>query len=162
MERTVYGSSCAATQHRGISACISRTLAMRRGSTMVESAIFFPLIVLSAMFAAYMIINMYSMTALQSYMHILVRGESAAKSGTADIQIDAAEVTDRYRQEAESKKIDTQEGKRFMASYMEAECAETYYGGRLTRRNGVSVRFHGRVYIIDEANFVRTTRLLPG
>jgi uncharacterized protein (UPF0333 family) len=127
---------------------------------MVESAIFFPIIVLSAMFVIYMLINLYSMTALQAHTHVVVRAESAARSGTADIQLGASYTVDRFRRAAEAKGIQMDEGKRFTSTYMEAESSETYVGGRLTRSGGIRVGFYGRSYVIDETKLARLVHTL--
>jgi hypothetical protein len=122
---------------------------------MVESAIYFPIIVLSAMFVIYMLINLYSMTALQAHTHIAVRSNSSARSGTASIQIGAANQTDRYRQAAEAKGIYMKEGRRFITQFIEATSEETYFGGRMTQSGGIRKAFYGRSYVIDETKAAR-------
>jgi hypothetical protein len=126
---------------------------------MVESAIYFPLIVLAVMFTIYMLINMYSMTALRANLHILVRSESAAKIGTTDIRTED-ETSDRYRRAAEANTVEMREGRQFAATYVEAESGSTYYGGRLTRRRGIRAECYGRAYLIDETDLARIAHTL--
>jgi hypothetical protein len=129
---------------------------------MVESAIYFPLILLSALFVVCVFVNFYCATALRAHMHILVRSESAAKNGTAEIRIDDENTGDRFRREAEAKRIDLSEGRRFAAACIEAENETTYYGGAPMRRDGLVEVSYGRAYVIDEAEYARIAGALTG
>ncbi|MDR3225939.1 MAG: hypothetical protein LBT52_06590, partial [Clostridiales Family XIII bacterium] len=64
---------------------IRRVRSARAGSAMVESAIYFPVIVLCIMFVIYVMIDMYSEAALQSHLHLMVRAESGRLSGVTDV-----------------------------------------------------------------------------
>ncbi|MDR3304660.1 MAG: hypothetical protein LBS85_01310 [Clostridiales Family XIII bacterium] len=129
---------------------------------MVEAAIFFPIAILAAMAVLYLLINVYSQTALQAHMHLFVRAEAASEGERVSVRLEESSPMDRYRAEAESVSIETNEGRRFTARYIEAERSKRYFGGRLANPLGYEMEYYGRCYVIDEAALVRLRELVTG
>ena len=132
-----------------------RLLCENKGSTMVESAIILPLVILTMISVVYLFINIYSQASLQANMHILLRHEVATANDLTSVAISDAYERDKYRQVAENKAIDIVEKKRFVNSYLEASTSMEYLGGGLTRGSVYKMKYYGRFYKIDEAKGVR-------
>jgi hypothetical protein len=115
----------------------------KRGSAMVEAAIFFPITIFAVMAVFTLLLNLYSQTALQAHMHLYVRAEAAAVGDRVNVRIGDAYVRDRYRQEAESVS--------FALETEKSDGRVPYYWGERTDLRGFEREFFGRWYVIDEA-----------
>jgi hypothetical protein len=117
---------------------------------MVESALYFPLIVLGIMFTIYVMIDMYSLAALQARLHLSVRAESARLSGVTDAAaVGQGTDYDRYRAAAYAKRIDLGEGRSGGAKTATASTSADYGAGRMAGSAHVEKR--ARSYVIREA-----------
>jgi Flp pilus assembly protein TadG len=141
---------------------VNRIVKGRRGSAMVEAAIFFPIAVLVAMAVLYLMINLYSQASLQAHLHVTVRKEAAEEKENARVEIVDAYARDPYRREAETVSFDTAKSSRYGTEYIEASCEKRFFGGRLTDPNGFEMAYYGRSYAIDEAFRVRMGEVLHG
>ncbi|MDR1068010.1 MAG: hypothetical protein LBL36_02045 [Clostridiales Family XIII bacterium] len=120
------------------------------GSAMVESAIVFPLIILSALFTISMMINYYSECSLRSKMHEELRDRAAAGTGTTELVLTEAGKPDIFRAKAESIDITYGEGGGTLSPYISADATERYTGGMLTRSGRIDRVYTARSYSIDE------------
>jgi hypothetical protein len=152
----------AGSYREGLVERLRKCLAGQRGSTMVESAIVLPVVILSVMAVLYLLINQYTSVCLSSHVHMLLRQEAVEEGNLTEVRIDDAYVRDRYRREAESASIHATRGRRFTAEYLEAEKEKKYFGGRLADSGGYSSYYYGRSYIIDEAKIARTLDRVSG
>jgi len=137
----------------------------RRGSAMIECAIYFPLIVLAAMAVFILMLNLYSDTAFQAHLHTEVRREAYfSGAGTVTILIDGEE-RDRYRKAMEDIEISTveaHEGSLVDVPYVKAESGLRSYGNAMTDRDGYDMEYYGSSYILDEEKCVRWGKLFFG
>ena len=121
---------------------------------MVEAAIFFPIAVFCAMAVMALLLNIYSQTATQAHLHILIRGEAAAYGDRTQARLTDAYERDRYRREAESVSFAISETGNWFHKSLEASRSKTYYGGRFTDPEGYETEYKARSYIIDESGIV--------
>ena len=127
----------------------------KKGSTMVESAIIFPIVLLATISIVYLFINIYSQATLQANMHVLLRSEAGSEGDFLSAEIEDAYSRDKYRQNAESVSIEITKNKFFITEYLEANKSKTYRGGGLTVGNVYGMEYYGRVYLINESLIVR-------
>ncbi|MDR0519918.1 MAG: hypothetical protein LBG82_07735 [Clostridiales Family XIII bacterium] len=125
----------------------------RRGSAMVESAIYFPIMVLCVMFVIYVMIDMYSIASLQSHLHMAVRAESGRLSGVTDINADGGTGYDRYRAASFAKKVRLGAGNSGGVGTAEGSVSAKYGAGRMVRK--VKVGMSSRAYAIKETGGIR-------
>jgi hypothetical protein len=122
---------------------------------MVEAAIFFPIVIFAIMATLYLLINMYSQTSSQAFMHERLRQQVADRAEIVSVKIDDEFVRDKYRRSAESVGIGITEGQVFGRDYLEARADNRYFGGLLAKSGGYKYEFYGRNYVIDEGEIVR-------
>jgi hypothetical protein len=131
-----------------------RIVGRRLGSAMVESAIYFPFIVLGIMFTIYVMIDMYSMAALQAHLHLVVRAESGKLSGVTEIaRVGDGAGYDRYRAAAFAKRVTLGEGRSGRAKTATASASAGYGAGRMT--GTVKIDKSARAYVVREISGVR-------
>jgi hypothetical protein len=118
---------------------------------MVESAIVFPIIILSAMFTVYMTLNYYSECSLRSKLHEDVRDKSAIAVGKTDMELIQAGKPDRFRAEAESIGAKYSSGGGLFDKYMQADASAHYDGGMFTLKKRIERIYSARAYEIDES-----------
>lgn len=131
----------------------------RSGSALVESAIYFPLIILCVMFVIVMLINYYSVTALGAHLHMTVRERAGEESGTSELVLVSGGYPDKYREAAESKHLGITDEKLGLRTVMKAEPKEKYTGGLLTGSVRAKRNFYGRSYVTEEKKIVRLADL---
>jgi hypothetical protein len=121
---------------------------------MVESAIYFPFIVLGIMFTIYVMIDMYSIASLQAHLHLSVRAESGRLSGATDVGgIGSGTGYDRYRAAAFAKRIKLGEGRSSNASTATGSASAKYGAGRMA--GSVKKETSARSYAIRETEGLR-------
>jgi hypothetical protein len=121
---------------------------------MVESAIYFPFIVLGIMFTIYVMIDMYSIASLRSHLHLAVRAESGRLSGVTDISsVGNGSAHDRYRVASFAKRIKLGEGRSNMNRTSTGSASAKYVAGRMA--GSVKVFMEARSYAISEINGIR-------
>jgi hypothetical protein len=136
-----------------------RGLGNKRGTAMVEAAIVFPLVIASVMAVIYLLINLYSFTALRSALHVALRAEAGADTGLTEASIVDGRVYDRYRLAAERRGISFErERKNLINPYVSAEEFKTYTGNGMIE-GGVTREHYGRWYILDEVSVIRNLAL---
>lgn len=123
------------------------------GSTMVEMAIIYPLIIAVIMVLIYLMINIYSAASLQSSLHMQVRTESATRNELAEVSINGTNFIDRYRAKAESINIPLVDEK----DYVYASVGRDYRGNAMIKSSTYRKEY-GRAYLIDEADYYRKWR----
>jgi hypothetical protein len=122
---------------------------------MVESAIYFPFIVLGIMFTIYVMIDMYSIAALQAHLHIAVRAESGRLSGVTDASAASGKTAyDRYRSAAFAKRVTLGEGRAGRAKTATGSVSEKYGAGRMA--GSVKVEKNARAYVLRETRMEKT------
>jgi hypothetical protein len=122
---------------------------------MVESAIYFPFIVLGIMFTIYVMIDMYSIASLQAHLHISVRAESGSLSGVTEADVlSGASGYDRYRDAAFAKKIKLGKGTAKNTKTATGAVTKKYSGGRMV--GSVKVGMNARAYSIKEMDGIRS------
>jgi hypothetical protein len=120
---------------------------------MVESAIYFPIMVLCVMFVIYTMIDMYSIASLRSHLHMDVRAESGRLSGVSDVKVSGGTGYDRYRRAAFAKKISLGAGKSGGAKTAQGTVSAKYGAGRMA--SNVKVAMSSRAYAIKETGGIR-------
>jgi hypothetical protein len=126
----------------------------RSGSTMVESAIYFPFIVLGIMFTIYVMIDMYSIASLQAHLHLSVRAESGRISSVTDVGgIGDGTGYDRYRSAAFAKRIKLGEGKSSNTATATGAASAKYGAARMV--GTVKTEMGARSYAIRETEGLR-------
>jgi hypothetical protein len=129
-----------------------------RGSAMVEAAIVLPLVLASVMAVVYLMLNLYSFTALRSSLHVSLRAEANAETDLTEARVVDGRVYDRYRIAAERRGISFARDRKGLAPYAEAEEFKRYAGNGMISGD-VRKRHFGRYYILDEADAVRKLSL---
>jgi hypothetical protein len=131
----------------------------KRGTAMVEAAVVFPLVIASLMAVIYLMINLYSFTALRSSLHIAVRAEADTETGLTEAAVADGRVYDRYRLAAERRGISPElRRKGLINPYVAAEENKSYTGNAMIR-SGVTRTHFGRFYVLDEVGVVRNLSL---
>jgi|GEM_PF-3436299 len=125
-----------------------------RGSVMVEGAIYFPLVIICLAFTVLMFIHFYRITALSAHMHMVVRDEAGLRAGTTLLETQSSKK-DKYRTEAESKRIKITTGEKYVRPYIEGTVSERYTGGRLTGGKKINRKYHARSYLANEKLLIR-------
>ena len=126
-----------------------------RGSAMVESSIYFPIIILASMFIIYMMINMYSETAFQAKLNKEVRAESMKIIGNAEVSISKDGKDDKYRKVAEAREISYSDGGKYYAtSYIVGSGMLEMKGEILTGYKRIKNRYSARAFSISEKNYI--------
>ena len=132
-----------------------KILSETNGSTMVESAIILPFVILAAITLVYLFINIYSQLCLQANMHIALRAEAGERNGLTTVSIQDAYERDEIRSYAENESFEFDTGRLFITQYIEGSKIKRYRGGGLTARMQFERKFNGRYYLLDEALIVR-------
>ncbi|MDR1778835.1 MAG: hypothetical protein LBR14_03675 [Clostridiales Family XIII bacterium] len=146
-------------QMRGLTAMRAKLMEEKSGTAMVESALYFPLVILCVLFTIYMMIHLYSLTAAQASVHMASRQAAAEDSGVTQIEIQTEGDVDRYRAAAEALPLATEDGKRFAAPYKQTTAEQAYEGGSLVW-HAARREITGRWYVIDEEKYVRGVELV--
>jgi hypothetical protein len=121
---------------------------------MVESAIYFPFIVLGIMFTIYVMIDMYSIASLQAHLHLSVRAESGRISGATDVgEFGDGTSYDRYRSTAFAKRIKLGEGRTAKTDTATGSASAKYGAGRMA--GSVKTEASARSYAIRETDGLR-------
>ena len=126
---------------------------------MVEAAVIFPLVIASVMALIYLMINLYSFTATQSYLHVELRGESGSQSGLTEREIVGGAAFDRYRAAAERREITIENYNRVLRPYVSAQSLGEYAGNAIAGPSVERAAF-GRSYLIDEAELARRAEFI--
>jgi hypothetical protein len=120
-----------------------------RGASMVEAAIYLPMVILCIMFTIYMMLNMYTSCVSQSDLHIKVRREADKKTAVAAVEINEASGKNRYEAAAESSKTEMSDGSKFAAAFKEGRRTSKGEGGRMIKTTWKEPQY-GRWYVINE------------
>jgi hypothetical protein len=131
----------------------------KRGTATVEAAVVLPLALAAAMAVVYLMINLYSFTALRSFLHVALRAEADAETGLTELVIADGRVYDRYRLAAERRGISAERRRSGLINPCVAAEEVKSYRGNAMIRNGVKRTHFGRYYILDEAGIVRNLAL---
>jgi hypothetical protein len=132
----------------------------QRATAMVEAAVVFPLVIASVMAIVYLMINLYSVTALRASLHLALRAEADAETGLTEAVIADGRVYDRYRLAAERRGISPEHRRKGLINpYVAAEENKRYTGNALIR-GGVTRTHFGRFYVLDEVGVVRNLSLV--
>lgn len=126
----------------------------KKGATMVEAAMIFPLVTAAVMALIYLCVNLYTVTVLQSAVHIALRKEAGIRSGLTRTELTDAYARDKYRAKAERAEFKIEGPEHLWNPYLQAFVTKEYAGnamatGKVKRKSG------GRFYVIDEAATVR-------
>jgi hypothetical protein len=120
---------------------------------MVESAIYFPFIVLGIMFTIYVMIDLYSIASLQAHLHLAVRAESGRLSGATDVGVGGGTGYDRYRAAEFARRIKLGEGRSAGTTTATGLASATYGAGRMA--GSVKTELSARSYAVREVEGLR-------
>ena len=113
----------------------------KKGTTMVEAAMIFPLVIAAVVAVLYIVIGMYQSLTLQSSIHIALRKECGELSQTA------------YREE-EIKSYPVEKDRLGIRPILRMEQEREYQINTLFRGKVVR-KEEGRYYLIDEPELIR-------
>ncbi|MDR1573974.1 MAG: hypothetical protein LBS24_06655, partial [Clostridiales Family XIII bacterium] len=131
----------------------------KRGTAMVEAAVVFPLTLAAVMAVIYLMINLYSFTALRSFLHVSLRAAADAETGLTEAVIEDGRVYDRYRAAAERRGISVEHRRSGLINPYVAATESKSYEGNAMIRAGVTRTHFGRCYILDEVSLLRKLSL---
>jgi hypothetical protein len=132
----------------------------RRGTSLVEAAVVFPLVIASVAAIIYLMINLYSFAALRASLHLSLRAEADAETGLTEAVVADGRIYDRYRLAAERGGISAKLHRKVLSpSYVSAEEKRSYGGNAMIREDVTRTHF-GRFYVLDEVGIVRNQSLL--
>ena len=134
----------------------------RRGSTMVEAAIYFPIAVLAAMVVLILMIHLYEQSCIQADLHGALRMAADAETGKTAAFFTFAAARDRYRTDAENVDFEQREEQSGMFKVFTGETETQVFGNRLTSPAGYSFVYAGKAYAIDENVLVRLREAAEG
>lgn len=117
----------------------------KKGSTIVEASMIFPLVIAGVMAVLYIVIGMYSSLSLQSSVHLALRNESGRLSETV------------YRDE-EGTSFKLEKSRLGLRAIVAAEEIRSYQTSQLFTKKITRLE-SGRSYVIDEAELVRRVNL---
>jgi hypothetical protein len=138
---------------------LNSNIKSKRGTAMVEAAVVFPLVIASVMAIIYLMINLYSFTALRASLHVALRAEADAKSGLTEVVIADGRMYDRYRLAAERRGISAEHHRKGLINpYVAAEESKSYRGNAMIA-GGVTRTHYGRFYVLDEVGVLRNLAL---
>jgi hypothetical protein len=126
-----------------------------KGSAMVSSAIYFPIIILATLFAIHIMLNQYEEVKQTSAMHMELRAQASAETETG-LLIENKAGNDRDKQASQTvKKEKASYGKIYGDEYIQFKGKQKYSGGRLTGYSTETAEYSARSYLIDEQSEVR-------
>ena len=117
----------------------------KKGTTIVEATMVFPLVIAGVISVLYIIIGMYSSLSLQSSVHMSLRNEAGLLSETV------------YRTET-VKEFEIERKMLGIRSIITIEESREYKASKLFAKK-IARTERGRSYIIDEAELVRRVSL---
>jgi hypothetical protein len=121
---------------------------------MVEAALALPLAIGAVMAVIYLMINLYSLTALQSALHVELRGAAGESSGLTGRELAEGGPKDKYRAGAEATGFEVKREALMVHPYVFAAKKKIYGGNALVLKKA-SRESGGRCYIVDEVGFFR-------
>lgn len=120
-------------------------LRCKKGSALVEAALIFPIVIAGVMAVIYIIIGIFSAFTLQSSIHMNLKKE-------------AGKISETIIKEEQTKQYSIKERMHGFNNVLYTEADAEYKTNRLFKKS-IDRREKGRVYVIDEAEFVRRTQL---
>ena len=139
-----------------------RANSCKGSALLVEAAIFYPIVIFSAMAVMALLLNIYSQTATQAHLHVRLRAEAAEVGDRTQVRLSDAYERDRYRKEAESVSFAVTEAGGPLWKWLEATRAKTYFGGRFTNPAGYETEYYARSYIVNESLTARGLDIAKG
>lgn len=118
----------------------------KKGATLVEASLIFPLVIAAVMAVIYIIILIYESFSLQSSLHLFLRDQSSQLSDTI------------YREE-ELRNYEINHEFHSFRPIITGEEVQKYKAGNLII-NEIMRTEKGRFYVIDEAEFIRKASLI--
>jgi hypothetical protein len=114
----------------------------KKGATMVEAAMIFPLVIAAVVAVLYIVLSLYQSLSLQTSLHLALRKECGELSQTV------------YRQEA-IKTFQSEKNWVGIRPVVRME-AEKEYRVNTLFKDHITRKEEGRYYVIDEAELIRT------
>ena len=130
----------------------------KQGTTIVEAAIIFPLVIAAVFTVIYIMISLYSHTTLQSSLHIALRGAEGLETGLTVRTLEDGTKRNKYRAANESKPIDVGVSHHIIHPYVFAETQKTY-GGAPIFNTFVDRQYAGRYYLVNDTGIIRNIDL---
>ena len=129
----------------------------KQGTTMVEAAIIFPLVIAAVFTVIYIMINLYSHTTLQSSLHIELRGAEGLETGLTSRTLSDGAERDKYR--AANENIATNENIRVVIEannqiirpYVFTAPGKNYHGISLFN-SSVGRQYLFRYYLVNDVD----------
>ncbi|MBN7772675.1 hypothetical protein [Clostridium aminobutyricum] len=132
----------------------------KKGSTMIEAALIYPMILAAMMAVIYILISMYSATSVKANLHTCLREEILTRTETGErIELEHSFMpSDKYSMAAFNRKITVMEEEKIMYSILSGSMSHTYKGNALLK--GVDKFQEGNLYQIDEKDYIRKVDLI--
>jgi Flp pilus assembly protein TadG len=132
-----------------------------RGSTMVEAAIVFPIVILSVIATLALIVNFYVASVENVSMHMATNARADSESGTGKLTLRRSAALDRYSEEILSGKITSRTLPSSLFGHKIANASKTrrYVLTRFVR-GSFGEEKESKTYIIDEEK-VKRNDILP-
>ncbi|MDR0886060.1 MAG: hypothetical protein LBN22_06855 [Clostridiales Family XIII bacterium] len=117
---------------------------------MIESAIMYPIVILTMMALIYFSINEYACMSQKNDMHVKLRAQSYEDVGTVTSSMNASYIPDKYRQASESKTLDITKSSKLGADVYQASMTRQFMSGQLL---GDITKYtaNEKVYGVDES-----------
>jgi hypothetical protein len=113
----------------------------KKGTTMVEAAMIFPLVIAGVIAVLYIVIGMYQSLSLQSSLHLALRKECGERTQTV------------YRME-EMQDFKAETGRNGIRPVVKMK-AEREYQIHIILQDRITRKEEGRSYLIDEPELIR-------
>jgi hypothetical protein len=113
----------------------------KKGTTMVEAAMIFPLVIAGVIAVLYIVIGMYQSLSLQSSLHLALRKECGERTQTV------------YRME-EMQDFKAETGRNGIRPVVKMK-AEREYQIHIILQNRITRKEEGRSYLINETELIR-------
>jgi hypothetical protein len=132
----------------------------KKGSTMVEAALIYPMIIAAIMAVIFILISMYSATAVKANIHTTLRAEvfSRTKTGESIKFENSFYPSDKYSRGAFNQKVSLYIEKNIRSTIIYGQTAHQYNGNALL--HGVNKYQSGRMYVIDEKDYIRKASVM--
>lgn len=133
----------------------------KKGATMVEAALIYPMILAATMAVIYILISLYSATSIRAHIYTFLRAESLSITETgeqAHLKNNALVFSDKYSSAAFRSKISITKEKHLLYSTLNGSVNHTYKGNAMLLSK--TKMQYGKLYVIDEKEYIRKIDLI--
>lgn len=133
----------------------------KKGSTMVEAALVYPMILAATMAVIYILISLYCATSIKAYLYTFLRAEGLLTTETGEqthLKNNALIFSDKYSRAAFRSKISLTKENHLLYATLNGSINHTYKGNALLFSKTKTQ--YGRLYVIDEKEYMRKVDLI--